>query len=62
MARHVCVKARYGSLFQDLSTPKVVSDPPCGLLENAVIDTSRPLQCRPRLGPPHRLEELRSGR
>jgi len=38
------------------------SDPRCGLLERKVVDTIRPLPCRPRLGPQHWLESFLSER
>jgi hypothetical protein len=35
-------KARHGTLLQPASTPTVVSDPPCGLLERKDVDTMSP--------------------
>jgi len=55
---HVWIEARYGTLLQDLSAPKVESDPHCGLLQNKEVDTIRALQRRPRLGPQQKPEEL----
>jgi hypothetical protein len=50
-------KARHGTLLQPASTPTVVSDPPCGLLERKDVDTMSPWPCSPRLGPRHKSEE-----
>ena len=55
-------KARTGTLLQSASTPVLLCDPPCGLLEPAEVYSIGPLQCRPRYRPQHRVEEILSGR
>jgi hypothetical protein len=37
---------------------KIHLRPPCGPLEPKEMDSIRSLQCRPRLGPQHRSEEV----
>jgi len=44
-------EAWYVPLLQTASAPTGVSSPRCNLLEKMVINTNRPLQSRPRLGP-----------
>jgi hypothetical protein len=55
-------RARHGTLLKDASTSTVISGPLCGLLKVRDLDTIRPLQFRPRIGPPYKPEKILSER
>jgi hypothetical protein len=56
--RNKVLEARHGTLLQDSSATKLLSDPRCGLLKKKAMDSMILFSCRPRLGPRRRAEEF----